>query len=1108
MALTIEEIEALSADLDTKIKAVAPTQDLTPYFRRTLDPDPGFYSPPLDRNQRSTLRAAGTEARRTERTLRSYGYGQDVEAVTTPGTLSGAAGSLGRGEFRQAAGQVGDVLSSVTTPLFDALQIGQFPIAGAALEYQKNGWSWQMFTRAATEFANALPGIDEDDIRQFSDRYSLDLPEPTRASWSDVLKRTGLEVFDENGAGKWGAAAGGLFLDIVLDPVTYIAPIGILRKIPGAQKAGSTALKAWGGNRLGSGIGKRFSKGFDIRQFMRENPTLSKSGQDVLDAIRRRDVGIASDYATLEDTIRSLANGMTLAEQRLFGVWLSQPNHAESLLKQVAESPEHLDTLMAKTRNVRQVYDDILAADTKAGLFDEGVKRANYMPGMHVREGTSSARALRDFEDKVGVEDFRKHFQYDAGRGRPLPEQLAQGLEFFQKGKKYDTLEERVLAAVDTEMDFTIQLARRGSASIRRRHSQQFVDAMLSDPAIARMVADPELAMAQGKTLQQLAEEIGDMGEAQRLFNQTKQYNDLLDANGYGIYRPMRKERKAAIELGTLDKGDTFLSDTGEMFEVTGKIRDGGVQARRVEAGKKTGEAIELPRESVITPFAGEPSWILPKPFINELGVADRIFTGEGDDARKFFKKAMALQALWKGYAVLSPGFHLRNMYSNWFLNVLGGVDTPFPYIEAIRLQRGGGDNIVIDVAGKGKVAGQGLVKLFKDTVGSQTGPVFGDMGGQVERDLLSHIGWKGPKRVGRDVAEKIRQADAPELNEMLKFVDDAAAPRTRKELMALVAEATPTRGWREWASMTFGRNSPLLRVNMAVGQAVENNSRMALFLTRLRKGETPEKAAEAVKRYLYTYTELTDFERDNMKALIPFYSWMRFNTVGMLRAVVEQPGRLAAITGKPRQEIEKLSQDWKDLATPDYFQEVVATRMPKGLAQTVSRWNQDTLEWLKEKGLAPEEAETGQMPLFLSPDMPINDLNRFNFKDIVSSLSPFIKWMPEHLAGRGYSIFLDRPIERYEGEPSAVSIFPGFETKASAKTEQLMRDLVPPYGKVQRFREKTAKGRPLESVGSELLGLKPILTDVQGVVRAKRFERRQRLRDLKHKLRDLGYIP
>jgi len=25
----------------------------------------------------------------------------------------------------------------------------------------------------------------------------------------------------------------------------------------------------------------------------------------------------------------------------------------------------------------------------------------------------------------------------------------------------------------------------------------------------------------------------------------------------------------------------------------------------------------------------------------------------------------------WKGYAVMSPGFHMRNMYSNWFNNFL-----------------------------------------------------------------------------------------------------------------------------------------------------------------------------------------------------------------------------------------------------------------------------------------------------------------------------------------------------------------------------------------------------------------------------------------------------
>lgn len=78
--------------------------------------------------------------------------------------------------------------------------------------------------------------------------------------------------------------------------------------------------------------------------------------------------------------------------------------------------------------------------------------------------------------------------------------------------------------------------------------------------------------------------------------------------------------------------------------------------------------------------------------------------------------------------------------------------------------------------------------------------------------------------------------------------------------------------------------------------KAREDVTRLAFFMDRLGKGDTPEVAALAVKKHLFDYGELTATEQQVLKRVFPFYSWMRNNLPLQIYGALAKPGALAAV--------------------------------------------------------------------------------------------------------------------------------------------------------------------------------------------------------------------
>lgn len=75
-------------------------------------------------------------------------------------------------------------------------------------------------------------------------------------------------------------------------------------------------------------------------------------------------------------------------------------------------------------------------------------------------------------------------------------------------------------------------------------------------------------------------------------------------------------------------------------------------------------------------------------------------------------------------------------------------------------------------------------------------------------------------------------------------------------------------------------------------GRGVENNARLALFMDQLKKGADPAEAARHVKKYLFDYQDLTLFEKNVMRRIIPFYTWTRKAFPLMAETFIKDPNK------------------------------------------------------------------------------------------------------------------------------------------------------------------------------------------------------------------------
>jgi hypothetical protein len=266
-----------------------------------------------------------------------------------------------------------------------------------------------------------------------------------------------------------------------------------------------------------------------------------------------------------------------------------------------------------------------------------------------------------------------------------------------------------------------------------------------------------------------------------------------------------------------------------------------------------------------------------PSSVMNELSKVNDIVIN--DEAMKGFRKFLdGWNGTWASYAInplpFGTGFHARNATGNVLLSFLGGLTNPSKFAEAARVQ--------LDLAKVRRLMSH--EGLAFDQALEQSGI----------SNYSKHIITNG-RAHGVISAGFFADLDNYDLERMLNGQGQSVGQKVG----------------------SFIKDNKLLQANRRLGDVVENNARVALFMDSLEKTGSVTYAADTVKKYLFDYQDLTPFERHNMKSLNRFYTFMRKNTAVQLYALAHDPWKQKLIMmGESA-----LYKDDPNAPIPDYAQ-------------------------------------------------------------------------------------------------------------------------------------------------------------------------------------------
>jgi hypothetical protein len=395
---------------------------------------------------------------------------------------------------------------------------------------------------------------------------------------------------------------------------------------------------------------------------------------------------------------------------------------------------------------------------------------------------------------------------------------------------------------------------------------------------------------------------------------------------------------------------DAFLSNTEESLRVEDEIReafqlDPSAMIQKFYKGQESAlAALRDESRGAVRAFN------MPADMVNKLNDLGKI-----KDRNGLLPIVQGHLNKWKTWAtVMNPGYWLRNMqgYYNMGYSMTGD---PLAAAKA-----GGAGRAIWDA-----IDPKAGVRLL----GDKRKQGFEALAAQFERDM------------GLPRAEARKQAA-----EYLKFANRSGQRRAsfmeRENAAATYNQAEKrARKFETGAQWTQPIRKGGRRILDTAQKNMEDIYRLGMTNRLFKEGLTKEEAVLRGDDFFYDYGKSTDFERDVMKTIMPFYSWLRKNPVRQVRNLIENPGRFGNY-GDVTNELSQGAEDPEMKWAPQYFRDLTGVPLPNtGLGKSLV-WN---------------------------PNLPLQGLNT-DLRDAVGGIHPLIKVLPE--IATNYNTFTGRPIE------------------------------------------------------------------------------------------------
>lgn len=460
--------------------------------------------------------------------------------------------------------------------------------------------------------------------------------------------------------------------------------------------------------------------------------------------------------------------------------------------------------------------------------------------------------------------------------------------------------------------------------------------------------------------------DVGDLGATYMPHILTKEADEIVNNSGLKNFFGLRPSAKTPSGIAREIEGTVAEINAKNLYGTTKFFQDdpailSGVadfRAANAIAGKKFLEdakslgvkADEAPANYVTVPEISD--------YRFDPAVAQRLKTSyqkltNQEEVGKFLKVYDGAQNWWKMWTLgVRPAYHTKNVIGNTWNAYLGGLTNPARYGEAGIFQNKLARNDLT-----GTIAGKPVPELYE---AMSTRGVFGE--GQYRGDIARTI---------------------------------------EKEIQG---------GSRN--PFTLSVENPVLQAGFKVGQTLEDNARIALFLDRVRKGESYDQAGRAVKKYLFDYGDLSSVEKNIFKRIMPFYTWSRNNIPLQFEAIALHPDKINKIN-LAKENI----QSAYGVQTPDPSE--VPSYVVDGMPIYTGRSEDPALVSVFQLQNILPFADLAPFFKFLNikTEPSVVDRNKLaeGVSTATSGLSPIIKSVVELFSN--YDLFRRRYIKEYEGQ-------------------------------------------------------------------------------------------
>ena len=308
---------------------------------------------------------------------------------------------------------------------------------------------------------------------------------------------------------------------------------------------------------------------------------------------------------------------------------------------------------------------------------------------------------------------------------------------------------------------------------------------------------------------------------------------------------------------------------------------------------------------------------------------------------------------LFKSYVTsLFPGFHVRNITSNQFQNMLilgSGVTN-------IAIQK---DALKIAVASVSK-EGKALQAL--------------------QEELITKAG------------VKISLDDIMEAAKKRGLIDEGAFTRDLETVFSQGQEELKQKSKLARFNPFDVEEFAPIKTGRMVGNVAEAQAKLVGFITGILDGQTFDEAAKMANDAIFSYGKLTEFERSVMRRVIPFYTFSRKNIELQFKALTRTPGRVSGQLKVLRGLGQPFSEEEKQ-GLPGYVLE------GSGIKAGTDKFGRP--QFVTSLGLPLEEA--------LSRFSGDNGISANVVQDVASQMNPIIKYPIERALNVDF--FRKRPI-------------------------------------------------------------------------------------------------